>query len=73
MRYRLERARDLLLSTDRSVREIAALTGFQDPLYLSPAIPSTARNVPDRVPSVGRPRDAAPGAVSAAQNSSMSP
>jgi AraC-like DNA-binding protein len=35
MRYRLERVRDLLVSTDRSVREIAALTGFQDPLYLS--------------------------------------
>jgi AraC-like DNA-binding protein len=35
MRYRLERARELLVSTDRSVREIAALTGFQDPLYLS--------------------------------------
>jgi AraC-like DNA-binding protein len=35
MRYRLERVRELLVSTDRSVREIAALTGFQDPLYLS--------------------------------------
>jgi transcriptional regulator GlxA family with amidase domain len=35
MRYRLERARELLVSTDRSVREIAAMTGFQDPLYLS--------------------------------------
>jgi AraC-like DNA-binding protein len=35
MRYRLERVRELLVSTDHSVREIAALTGFQDPLYLS--------------------------------------
>ena len=35
MRYRLERARELLLSTDRPVHEIAAMTGFQDPLYLS--------------------------------------
>lgn len=35
LRYRLERARELLVSTDRSVREIAAMTGFQDPLYLS--------------------------------------
>ena len=35
IRYRLERARELLLSTDRSVGEVAALTGFPDPLYLS--------------------------------------
>ncbi|MCC6174192.1 MAG: helix-turn-helix transcriptional regulator [Chloroflexi bacterium] len=35
MRYRLERARELLASSDQSVREIAAMTGFQDPLYLS--------------------------------------
>jgi AraC-like DNA-binding protein len=34
-RYRLERVRELLVSTDHSVGEIAALTGFQDPLYLS--------------------------------------
>jgi AraC-like DNA-binding protein len=34
-RFRLERARELLISTDHSVAEIAALTGFQDPLYLS--------------------------------------
>jgi len=34
-RYRLERARELLISTDHSVGEIASMTGFQDPLYLS--------------------------------------
>ena len=34
-RYRLRRARDMLLSTDRSIREIAAATGFRDPFYLS--------------------------------------
>jgi AraC-like DNA-binding protein/quercetin dioxygenase-like cupin family protein len=36
-RYRLRRAHDLLLSTDRSIREIAAATGFRDPFYLSRA------------------------------------
>jgi AraC-like DNA-binding protein/quercetin dioxygenase-like cupin family protein len=35
--YRLRRAHDLLLSTDRSIREIAAVTGFRDPFYLSRA------------------------------------
>ena len=35
LRYRLERVRELLLSTDQPIHEIAALTGFQDPLYLS--------------------------------------
>lgn len=35
LRYRVERVRELLVLTDRSLREIAALTGFQDPLYLS--------------------------------------
>jgi transcriptional regulator GlxA family with amidase domain len=34
-RYRLDRARELLLSTDQSVAEIAAATGFRDPFYLS--------------------------------------
>lgn len=36
-RYRLRRAHDLLLSTDHSIREIAAATGFHDPFYLSRA------------------------------------
>lgn len=35
LRYRLERVREFLLSSDRPIHEIAALTGFQDPLYLS--------------------------------------
>lgn len=34
-RYRLHQARDLLLSTDRSIREIARATGYRDPFYLS--------------------------------------
>ncbi len=33
-RYRLERARDLLLATDRSLEEIARLTGFCDAAHL---------------------------------------
>ena len=33
-RYRLERARDLLLATDRSLEEIAHLTGFCDAAHL---------------------------------------
>jgi AraC-like DNA-binding protein len=32
--YRLSRVRELLLSTSRSVKEIAAETGFRDPSYL---------------------------------------
>jgi AraC-like DNA-binding protein len=36
-RYRLRRAHDMLLSTDHSIREIAAATGFRDPFYLSRA------------------------------------
>ena len=34
-RYRLQHVRELLLSTDRSLREIAAATGYRDPFYLS--------------------------------------
>lgn len=34
-RYRLERTRELLLSTDQPVRRIATATGFRDPFYLS--------------------------------------
>lgn len=34
-RYRLERARELLLSTDLPVTQIAKITGFRDPFYLS--------------------------------------
>jgi len=41
-RYRLRRAHDLLLSTDRSIREIAAATGFRDPFYLSRAFRKAA-------------------------------
>jgi AraC-like DNA-binding protein len=33
--YRLARARELLLSSDKSVGEVAAATGFRDPFYLS--------------------------------------
>jgi AraC-like DNA-binding protein len=33
-RYRLDRARELLASTDRPVQEIAALTGYGDPSHL---------------------------------------
>lgn len=40
--YRLRRAHDLLLSTDRSIREIAAATGFRDPFYLSRAFRKAA-------------------------------
>jgi AraC family transcriptional regulator, arabinose operon regulatory protein len=36
-RYRLRRAQELLLSTDHSLSEIAAATGFSDPFYLSRA------------------------------------
>lgn len=32
---RMQQARYLLLTTDRSVKEVAALTGFDDPLYFS--------------------------------------
>ena len=34
-RYRLQHVRELLLSTDRSLGEIAAATGYRDPFYLS--------------------------------------
>jgi AraC-like DNA-binding protein/quercetin dioxygenase-like cupin family protein len=34
-RYRLDRVRELLLSTDLTVSEIAAMTGYCDPFYLS--------------------------------------
>ena len=34
-RYRLQHVRELLLSTDRSLSEIAAATGYRDPFYLS--------------------------------------
>ena len=34
-RYRLQHVRDLLLSSDQSLREIAAATGYRDPFYLS--------------------------------------
>ncbi|MGE3910049.1 MAG: AraC family transcriptional regulator [Chloroflexota bacterium] len=40
--YRLRRAHDLLLSTDLSIREIAAATGFRDPFYLSRAFRKAA-------------------------------
>ena len=33
-RYRLNRVRELLLSTDHSVKEIAAETGYRDHSYL---------------------------------------
>lgn len=34
-RYRLERVRELLVTTDLSIAEIAATTGYHDPFYLS--------------------------------------
>ncbi len=34
-RHRLQHVRELLLSTDRSLSEIAAATGYRDPFYLS--------------------------------------
>jgi AraC-like DNA-binding protein len=34
-RYRLDRARELLLSTDQAVSEIATVTGYRDAFYLS--------------------------------------
>ncbi|MGI8916033.1 MAG: AraC family transcriptional regulator [Chloroflexota bacterium] len=36
-RYRLDRVRELLLTTDLTIAEIAARTGFRDPFYLSHA------------------------------------
>jgi len=33
-RYRLDGARELLLSTDRTIAEVAAATGYRDPSYL---------------------------------------
>lgn len=34
-RYRLDRAREMLVATDRTVTEIAVATGYRDPRYLS--------------------------------------
>lgn len=34
-RYRLDRAREMLVATDRTVSEIALATGYRDPRYLS--------------------------------------
>jgi len=36
-RFRMERVRQLLLSTDASIAQVAARTGFRDPFYLSRA------------------------------------
>ena len=36
-RHRLRRAREMLLSTNDSIREIATATGYRDPFYLSRA------------------------------------
>jgi AraC-like DNA-binding protein len=36
-RHRLRRAREMLLSTNQSIREIATATGYRDPFYLSRA------------------------------------
>jgi AraC family transcriptional regulator, arabinose operon regulatory protein len=49
-RYRLDRVRELLLSTDLTVAEIAARTGFRDPFYLSHAF----RQAEGMSPSVDR-------------------
>lgn len=35
LKIRMERAKELLLTTDHSIKEIAATVGYNDPLYFS--------------------------------------
>ena len=45
-RYRLQQVRYLLVSTDQSMRDIAAATGFRDPFYLSRVFRRAERMTP---------------------------
>jgi AraC-like DNA-binding protein len=54
--YRLQRARDLLLATDRPVREIATLTGFYDAAHLIRAFRRAEGTSPGRYRRLHRPK-----------------
>jgi len=55
-RYRLDRARELLLSTDRTVAEIAAVTGHPDPSYFGRVFRRTEGMRPGEYRKVQRDR-----------------
>jgi YesN/AraC family two-component response regulator len=55
-RYRLDRARELLLSTDRTIAEIAAVTGHLDPSYFGRVFRRTEGMRPGEYRKVQRDR-----------------